>query len=346
MAKAKATALEAPKVIRYGFYHDADACNEVLSVSNCVENTFFVVFDGMFTGDNYLVDVEINGHVYSAIAANAPTNHHQLYWRLGTSKDDTGFDFVDFEPVSEATETWPTVTEAPINATMTVSTFTGSSDTYPSSTNVVEGVNGKPISGVSLVIDTANSTDNSITPEEDNMDGVTPEVANKGCQFDVATASAVHGKKLLVMISDKEGNLLGISGQQDTTFTIEAETTEAATKDGSGEWVTKTQGQKSWNSSVNGLFALDDEGHHLIAKALKNGTMLCYGLYCREVQDDKYLYSPVRKGTAFPTSNELSAPSDDNATYSINFEGTGEVWMREAADPSDIEAMSFTTDID
>lgn len=349
MAKKAVIALaEGPKVLRYGFYHNAAECNAAIDVANCVDDTFFVVFDGTFTGENYLVDVEIEGYTYSAIVTDSPTTHTKLYWRLGPSKDDTGFDFVDKKPVAEATETWPTVSATPIEATMTVSTFEGNGETYPATSKVVMGVDDKPIAGVSVSIDTKTPADNPITPKEDEMpdNTMTPEVAVEGCPFDSGTAKAIHGKKLLVLVLDQtKSKLVGFSGQQDATFTVEAETTESNTKDGNGEWVTKNAGQKSWNSSVNGIWPVEDEGQSIIVKALKSGGLLCEGLYIREEQDDgRIKYTPVRKGLAYVTSNEISAPSDDNVTYSINFEGTGELWMSESATQEEIDAMTFYVD--
>ena len=55
-----------------------------------------------------------------------------------------------------------------------------------------------------------------------------------GCDFDAQTAQAVHGKKIVLAVLDATcTNLLALAGQQGLTWTVEAENSETATKDGS-----------------------------------------------------------------------------------------------------------------
>lgn len=338
-----------PNVIRYGFFHDKDAANAALGVSDCVENTFFVKFDGDISSENVLIDVEFGGHKYSAVGAGFQAPISLMYWRLGTTKNNTQFDFVDEKAAKDASITWPKVTATDEDATITVSTFDGTYETYPTNATVVNGADELPFVDASFTIGTNADEDHTILPPVVVEPEPTPEPEPDtdrnlaACPFDANTAKAVHGKKLLVLVTDRTGrDLLLYSGQQDTTWTTESETTEAATKDGDGEWVTKSAGQKSWSSSVNGLWPIDDEAQDMTVKALKEGELLCVGLYRREKDTERgtYIYSPVRKGLAYVTSNEISAPSDDNVTYSMNFDGTGELWMCEAATAKDIDDMT------
>ena len=338
-----------PRVVRYGFIHDKTKANEALGVADCVDDTFFVVFDSPTS--SVIVDVAMGGHTYSVVGPAKDVR--TVYWRLGTAKENTQFDFVDQKPVSEDTEPWPTLGDT---ATVAVHTYTGGTDTYPTEQTEVLLADGSAAQGLEVSV-TETGTD--VTSKEEEKDMADNETAAMvGCQFDAATAEVVHGKKLLVLVTSEkritaaDGSkeisqlLCGISGEQSNTFSIEAETSEASTKDGNGEWVTKTQGQKSWSASVDGLFSLDSEGRAEIMAALKNGTQLCYGLYMREIDGDQRTYTPVRKGVAYVTGDEIDAPSDDNATFSLSFEGTGEPWLYETASDEERKAGTIVIDRD
>lgn len=164
-----------------------------------------------------------------------------------------------------------------------------------------------------------------------------------GCDFDAQTAQAVHGKNIVLAVLDATcTNLLALAGQQGLTWTVEAENSETATKDGSGDWQVVTAGVKSWSASTDGLWMADDEGRKTIIKALKDGTYVCVGMYERQTIDNGVKYIPIRKGLAIITSDELEAPNDDNTTYSAEFTGSGPCWMREAAEESEITAATIT----
>lgn len=168
-----------------------------------------------------------------------------------------------------------------------------------------------------------------------------------GCDFDAQTAKAVHGKKIiLAVLDDTCTNLLALAGQQGLTWTVEAETSETATKDGSGDWNVSTAGVKSWSASTDGLWMPDDEGRKQVVKALRDGTYVCVGMYERQTIDNGVKYVPIRKGLAIVTSDELEAPNDDNTTYSAEFTGSGPCWMREAAEQAEVEAATITVTTD
>ena len=164
-----------------------------------------------------------------------------------------------------------------------------------------------------------------------------------GCNFDAATAKAVHGRTVLMLVFDKTGTEpLAISGQQGLSFSLEQDNSENQTKDGDGTWTVRTPGTKSWSASVDGLYSYDDEARKTVLKAIIEGTFLCIGLYAREKVDGGYKYTPVRRGLAIPSSSEDEFPNDDNATYSVEFDGTGECWCQETADAEEIESMTVT----
>lgn len=348
------------KLIKYGFIHDKAQANAFLKSSGIKSNPdagddcFYFQFDGPIEGE-VCIDVEIDGHIYSMTGSLGPTAYG-CYGSIGTSKDKTSFDFVDKQPVAEASEPWPTIKETATPATMTVSTFTGGIETYPSQLTQVMGNDDKPVKGVSLSLDTKNNIQTQIPTKEEIAVADHKEAAKKGCNFDAQTAKATHGKKVVLMVTPsdeyvaahegifEDGVPIAVAGQNGLTFSVEAETSEAPTKDGDGEWIIQTAGQKSWTASTDGLWALDDDGRAMVVDALKNGTLVCVGAYIREKSGtDGVKLTPIRKGMAIVTSDEVEAPVDDNTTYSCEFTGTGELWMIESAAPEEIEAMTIDT---
>lgn len=175
-----------------------------------------------------------------------------------------------------------------------------------------------------------------------------PEPSNAnaliGCDFDAATAKALNGKNIVAVVTSKDGKkLLAVAGQTGLTYSISSETSESKTKDdANGGWSLKFHGSKSWDASIDGLYSPDDEALKLIAKAIDNDEYLCLKIVERTKTPTGVKYVPLRMGRVIITSDKLEAPSDDNATYSLDFEGVGKPWMRETAKPEEIEAATWT----
>lgn len=166
-----------------------------------------------------------------------------------------------------------------------------------------------------------------------------------GCDFDAATAKALSGKDIIAMVTNVAGNkLLAVSGQQGLDFNLSAESTEAkATKDDSvGGWTLRFHSSKSWDASIDGLYSPTDEATQMVASALANDTYLCLKVCRRTVVSGGVEYQPLRMGIAVVSSDNFSAPSDDNATYSMKFNGTGKPWLYETATDEEREAAKFT----
>lgn len=167
-----------------------------------------------------------------------------------------------------------------------------------------------------------------------------------GCDFDIETAKALNGKSIVAMVTNQTGTkMVAIAGQQGLSYNMSSETTEAATKDGSnGGWALKFHGSKSWDASLDGLYSPDDEATKIVAKALANDEYLCLKICERTVSEDgkTITYKPLRMGLAIVTSDNFEAPNDDNATYSMDFEGSGKPWLYETATEDEIKAATFS----
>ena len=167
-----------------------------------------------------------------------------------------------------------------------------------------------------------------------------------GCDFDAATASALNGKDIVALVTNREGDaLLAIAGQTGLNFNMTQETTEAkASKDdGASGWTMKFHASKSWDASIDGLFVPDDEAQQLIAAAIAEGVYVCLKI-CERIKniDHSITYQPLRMGLAIVTGSKLDAPNDDVATYSMDFEGSGAPWLYETATSAEREAAAFT----
>lgn len=187
--------------------------------------------------------------------------------------------------------------------------------------------------------------DESVTPTNPTPTTGTDHIL-VGCNFDVETAKALNGKSIVAMVTNKLGNkLLAVAGQQGLSYNMSAETTEAsATKDEEGGgWTLAFHGGKSWDASIDGLYSPDDEATQLVAKALMDDEYVCLKV-CERIKNanGSTTYKPLRMGLAIVTSDNFEAPSDDNATYSMEFKGSGKPWLRETATKEEIEAATWT----
>lgn len=168
----------------------------------------------------------------------------------------------------------------------------------------------------------------------------------KGCSYDSTTAKAIAGKKIIAMVTDKTGaKVLAIAGQQSLDFNMKSSTSEVSTKDDStGGWAMKFHAGKSWDASIEGLYSPDDEAAKMVAKALAGDEYLCLKICEVTRAGSKTKYKPIRMGLAVVTSDNFKAPSDDNVTYSMEFEGSGKPWLIETATEEEITAATITVE--
>lgn len=133
--------------------------------------------------------------------------------------------------------------------------------------------------------------------------------------------AAVNGNEILTCIFDETGtDLLAITGEQESTLSMEAETTEVSSKDSKGGWKSQKPSVRSWSLDVTTVQVKDAESDKLIRKAFEDGTPLCM----KQVRDDES-YTPICGGSCYVTSYESGAPSDDVATADVSLTGTGKL---------------------
>jgi len=127
----------------------------------------------------------------------------------------------------------------------------------------------------------------------------------------MATTGILNGTDLLVYVGSD-----AIAHSTSCSLSLSMDTRDATTKDSAG-WTDRLEGLRSWEISGEGLVALDAEYGFTDLFALYNGRTSATVKFSTEVSGDKY-YS----GTAYLTSLEQEAPTEDNTSFSFTFSGS------------------------
>ena len=121
--------------------------------------------------------------------------------------------------------------------------------------------------------------------------------------------SAIKGLDVLIKVGTQV-----VGGQRNASLEMSAETIDTTVKS-TGGWAAKIPGMKSWTSSCDGVYFLDDAGLEAAQAAFMNGT---------EVKLDFSNSSGLAySGQAVITSMSVEAGQEDIVSYTISFEGTG-----------------------
>ena len=121
--------------------------------------------------------------------------------------------------------------------------------------------------------------------------------------------SAIKGLDVLIKVGSQV-----VGGQRNASLEMSAETIDTTVKT-TGGWAAKIPGIKSWTSSCDGVYFVDDAGLEAAQTAFMNGTAVSL-----EFSNSNGLsYS----GQAVITSMSVEAGQEDIVSYTISFEGTG-----------------------
>ena len=121
--------------------------------------------------------------------------------------------------------------------------------------------------------------------------------------------AAIKGLDVLI----KVGSTV-VGGQRNASLEMSSETIDTTVKT-TGGWASKIPGIKSWTSSCDGIYFLNDAGLKAAQTAFMNGTAVSL-----EFSNSSGLsYS----GQAVITSMSVEAGQEDIVSYTISFEGTG-----------------------
>ena len=121
--------------------------------------------------------------------------------------------------------------------------------------------------------------------------------------------AAIKGLDVLIKVGSQV-----VGGQRNASLEMSAETIDTTVKT-TGGWASKIPGMKSWTSSCDGVYFVDDAGLEAAQTAFMNGTAVSL-----EFSNSNGLsYS----GQAVITSMSVEAGQEDIVSYTISFEGTG-----------------------
>ena len=121
--------------------------------------------------------------------------------------------------------------------------------------------------------------------------------------------SSIKGLDVLIKVGSQV-----VGGQRNASLEMSAETIDTTVKT-TGGWAAKIPGIKSWTSSCDGVYFVDDAGLEAAQTAFMNGTAVSL-----EFSNSSGLsYS----GQAVITSMSVEAGQEDIVSYTISFEGTG-----------------------
>ena len=121
--------------------------------------------------------------------------------------------------------------------------------------------------------------------------------------------AAIKGLDVLI----KVGSTV-VGGQRNASLEMSAETIDTTVKT-TGGWASKITGIKSWTSSCDGVYFVDDTGLEAAQTAFMNGTAVSL-----EFSNSNGL---TYSGQAVITSMSVEAGQEDIVSYTISFEGTG-----------------------
>ena len=121
--------------------------------------------------------------------------------------------------------------------------------------------------------------------------------------------SAIKGLDVLIKVGSQV-----VGGQRNASLEMSAETIDTTVKT-TGGWAAKIPGIKSWTSSCDGIYFLNDAGLKAAQTAFMNGTAVQLDFS----KGEELVYS----GQAVITSMSVEAGQEDIVSYTIAFEGTG-----------------------
>lgn len=138
-----------------------------------------------------------------------------------------------------------------------------------------------------------------------------------------ANSGVIEGQDLLIFVgADAIAHA--------TTHSIEpsAETRDRLSKD-TGKWKTKVVGLLGWTASCEALACYDGNSYHTLYAMMIARTPVTLKLAGREAVDSNDTWKPEQvgdkylEGLAIITGLPLTAPNNEDATFSCSFEGTG-----------------------
>ena len=129
----------------------------------------------------------------------------------------------------------------------------------------------------------------------------------------MATTGIINGTSILVYVGST-----ALMHSTSGTLTLNMDTRDATTKE-SGGWKDILEAGRNWTMEAEGLYALDSSNKDWqdLFSSMNARTTVSLEFKTSDAADTYY------SGTAYITSISQEAPTEDNVSYSVSFEGTG-----------------------
>lgn len=125
------------------------------------------------------------------------------------------------------------------------------------------------------------------------------------------------GLDLLVYIGEG-ATAKAIGGQRGASYEMTSDSIDVSTKN-TGSWKAKIGGAKEWSAECDGIYFFEEEGFQAAKDAFRAGTPVTVK-FSKKSDPTK-----GEQGLAIITSISVDAPYDDAMTYTLSFEGAGEL---------------------
>ncbi len=148
----------------------------------------------------------------------------------------------------------------------------------------------------------------------------------------MANTGIIEGQDLILYVA-------GTAVAHATTHSLElsAETRDRVSKD-TGKWKHKVAGLLGWTVSCEALACYDGHSYHELYALMVARAAVAVKFAGREAVDDEDTWMPEAvgdtyyEGSAIITGLPLTAPNNEDATFSCSFEGTGELGQKTVAE--------------
>lgn len=126
----------------------------------------------------------------------------------------------------------------------------------------------------------------------------------------------VKGVDILVMVdtgTTEAPAWTAVAKQRGASLKEKSDTIDVTSKDSNGNKEFE-YGLYSWNVSCDGLFVVDDTAYEKLKTAMRDKVKVKLRIKEGTITEE---------GTALVTSRELEGPYEKDATYQVEFQGTG-----------------------
>lgn len=151
-----------------------------------------------------------------------------------------------------------------------------------------------------------------------------------------ANTGVIEGQDLVLFIETAPGTWTPVAHGTSHSIEPSMETRDRLSKD-TGKWKGKVASLLGWTASCEALACYDGTSYHTLYALMITRAEVKLKLAGRDAVDDNDNWVPEEigdkylEGGAFITGLPLTAPNNEDATFSISFEGNGPLELKTVA---------------